>query len=74
MDFIDARFADLGGWVKGMMNPGDLRDLLVETIERTAADRGADLVMLEIMAKCGVDPIVRNLIWLAVRLFGWTVS
>ncbi len=29
MDFIDARFADLGDWVKGAMGPGDLRDLLV---------------------------------------------
>ncbi len=29
MDFIDARFADLGDWVKSVMAPGDLRDLLV---------------------------------------------
>jgi CTP synthase len=32
-----------------------LRDLLVETIERTAADRGADVVMLEVGGTVGDD-------------------
>ena len=32
MDFIDGRIAALGGWVKGAMAPGDLRDLLTDGI------------------------------------------
>ncbi len=32
MDWIDAHMAALGGWVKGVMAPGDLRDLLTNGV------------------------------------------